>query len=446
LARRDRGTGPRRGARPASRAWSNARAVALRALRRVTESGAYSNLTLSAELDRSTLDPRDRQLAADLLYGTLRRRLPLDRAISAASARPLDGIDAEALAILRLGAYQLLFSRVPAHAAVSESVNLAGGQHRGFINAVLRNIAGRSPHEPTGADDESISARTGLAEWAVAELRRLLPPDEVEPAAAALASPTDLSIRANTCRVSASALEERLNAAGVSTRRGSHHTDVLRVGSVMPSRLPGYDEGWFVVQDEASVLVAAAVDPSPGERILDACAGPGGKATYLACRTGASGLLVAGDAHPRRAALVKQVTARLGTPAHLLVQDARRPAITGPLDAVLVDAPCSGIGAARRRPELLWRPRRESLARLARLQVAILLGVADLIRAGGRLVFSVCTFPRAETDAAVRAFLAKREDFEPLSVPGPGGPAPSHRLWPHRDDTDAMFYAGFRRS
>lgn len=441
------GTGERRreGAHAGSRPPS-ARTVALRALRRVTESGAYSNLTLAAELRRSTLDSRDRQLAADLLYGTLRRKLQLDRAIAAASARPLEAIDAEALAILRLGAYQVLFSRIPAHAAVSESVGLADGHHRGFVNAVLRNIARTSPEEPAGEDDEGISARTGLVEWAVAELRRVLPAEEVEPAAVALASRTDLSIRTNTCRASVNGLEERVNAAGFTTRRGMHRDDVLRVGSAMPSRLPGFDEGWFVVQDEASVLVAAAVDPGPGERILDACAGPGGKTTYLACHAGPSAPVVAADAHPRRARLVRQVVARLGTPARVLVQDARRPAIAGPFDAVLVDAPCSGLGATRRRPELLWRPRRESLARLARLQVDILLGVADLVRPEGRLVYSVCTFPRAETDAAVRAFLAKRPDFEPLSVPGPGGSAPSHRLWPHRHDTDAMFYAGFRRS
>ncbi len=437
---------PRRGAAGASSGAPSARSVALRALRRVTESGAYSNLTLAAELGRSTLDVRDRQLAADLLYGTLRRKLQLDRAIAAASARPLEAIDMEALAVLRLGAYQVLFSRVPAHAAVSESVNLAGGHHRGFVNAVLRNIARTSPEEPAGEDDQGISARTGLAEWAVAELRRVLPAEEVEAAAAALASRTDLSIRANVCRVSVAALQERLDAAGFTTRRGMHRDDVLRVGSAMPSRLPGFEKGWFAVQDEASVLVGAAVNPGPGERILDACAGPGGKTTYLACHAGRSALVVAADAHPARARLVRQVAARLGTPARVLVQDARHPAVSGPFDAVLVDAPCSGLGAARRRPELLWRPRRENLARLARLQVGILLGVADLVRPKGRLVYSVCTFPRAETDAAVRAFLAKRPDFEPLSVPGPGGSAPSHRLWPHRHDTDAMFYAGFRRS
>src|SRR5207237_8840399 len=128
-------------------------------------------------------------------------------------------------------------------------------------------------------------------------------------------------------------------------------------------------------------------------------------------------------------------------------QDARRPAVAGrTFDAVLVDAPCSGLGAARRRPELLWRPRQEDRAALARLQVAVLAGAAALVRPGGRLVYSVCTFPRAETDAAVRAFLARRLDFAPAALPGPDGTAETHRLWPHRHGTDAMFIAGFIRA
>jgi 16S rRNA (cytosine967-C5)-methyltransferase len=157
--------------------------------------------------------------------------------------------------------------------------------------------------------------------------------------------------------------------------------------------------------------------------------------------------VVAADVSPSRAGLVQAAAVRLQVPARALVQDARRPALAAAsFDAVLVDAPCSGLGAARRRPELLWRPAKDRLAHLAGLQVAILTGVADLVRPGGRLVYSVCTFPRAETDAAVRAFLAKRPDFAPRDVQGPDGPAPTHRLWPHRHGTDGMFFAGFGRA
>jgi 16S rRNA (cytosine967-C5)-methyltransferase len=414
-------------------------------LRRVTELGAYSNLALAAELRRSDLTGADRRLAADLVYGTLRRLLILDRAIAAAAHRAVQSIDPEALAMLRLGAYQVLFSRIPAHAAVSETVDLAGPRHRGFVNAVLRALASRPPPSPEGVDDDAVSGRTGLVPWAVAELRRLLPAEEVEPAAAALSSPADLSLRANTCVVGRDRLMEALREAGHQPRPGTHHPDVLHLASGPPVALPGYREGWFAVQDEASAIVTAALEPEPGMRILDACAGPGGKAADLACRVRPGGAVVAADVLPKRTVLVRRTSERLGVGLLPVVQDARRPALRGPFDATLVDAPCSGLGAARRRPELLWRPDRSNLARLARLQVAILVGVADLVGAGGRLVYSVCTYPRAETDAAVRAFLGRHPDFEPVKVAGPDGEAFTHRLWPHRHGTDAMFYAGFRR-
>jgi 16S rRNA (cytosine967-C5)-methyltransferase len=447
---RARSSADRRRPRPPAKPppTPGARVVALRVLRRVTEEGAYSTIALSAELDRSRLAPRDRHLAAELVYGTLRRTIPLDHAIERVATRSIRRIDRPALAVLRLGAYQLLYSRIPDHAAVSATVDLAGPRERGFVNAVLRKLSTDRPPIPTGDDDRAISLRTGLTEWAVTELRRVLPADEVERAASVLAAPADLSLRVNTCRITADQLQERLVADGHEVRPGTHHPDVLLVPAAAPGALPGYGEGWFIVQDEASALVAAALDPRPGERLLDACAGPGGKATDLACRVGDPGLVIGSDVRLGRATLVKRQAERLGARVHVLVQDAQRPALEGSFDGVLVDAPCSGFGAARRRPELLWRPAHENLAKLARLQVAILSGAADLVRPGGRLVYSLCTFPRAETDAAVRAFLSKREDFEPAPVPGPGGSATppfSHRLWPHVDGTDGMFYSGFRR-
>jgi 16S rRNA (cytosine967-C5)-methyltransferase len=420
--------------------------VALRVVRRVTEEGAYSNLALAAELRRSGLAPRDRAFVTDLVNGTLRRLPLLDRAIASAASRPLTKIDPPALAMLRLGAYQLLAGGVAPHAAVAETVALASTRHRGFVNAVLRRLSSSPPEVPAGDDDQAISLRTGLASWAVGELRRLLPEQEIERAAGALAAPAPLSVRVNRCRIEPDRLETALRAAGLEPERGRFHPDVLKVPGGMVADLPGFAEGWFAVQDEASVLVAAAAEVEPGERVLDACAGPGGKAAHLACLAQPGGMVAATDVHPVRAGLVTRSAQRLGVPLLVLAQDARRPALRAGFDAVLVDAPCSGVGAARRRPELLWRPSKSDLARLARLQVAILAGVADLVRMGGRMVYSVCTFPRAETDAAVRAFLAKRPDFAPADVPGPDGPGPTHRLWPHRHGTDAMFIAGFRRT
>lgn len=419
--------------------------MALRVIRRVVEEGAFSNLTLAAALARSGLMSRDRDLASELTYGTLRRLRSVDWALARHTDRPLDQAPPPSLALLRLGAYQLVFTRIPPHAAVSETVALAEPRERGFVNAVLRRLAEDPPAWPEGDSDEEVSVRTGLAPWALRELRRLVG-GEAEEAAAALATRAPLSLRVNRCRASVDDLERRLREAGHHPRPGTLHPDVLLLDGVDPSSLPGHREGWFAVQDEASAFVVAALDPSPGERVLDACAGPGGKAAHAACLVHPGGSLVAGDVAWKRARLVARTAGRLGVRALVLAQDARRPALRASFDRILVDAPCSGLGAARRRPELLWRPRREDLSGLARLQVAIVTAVADLLRPGGTLVYAVCTYPRAETDAACDAVERKRPDLVPIEVQGPEGAAPRVRLWPHRHGTDAMFVAAFRRA
>jgi 16S rRNA (cytosine967-C5)-methyltransferase len=413
------------------------------AVRRVTDEGAYSNLLLPRLLEHSDLSEDDRRLATELTYGTVRRLLPIDHALRPLLRRPIDRAPRQSRAALRVGAYQLLFTRIPDHAAVSETVSLLRERDRGFVNAVLRRLSRERPTPAQGAGDEAVAARTGLSSWAVGELSRLLG-DEAEVAAAALAEPARVTVRTNDCRTSVDDLERDLRAAGIETERGGIHPSSLRLHGGDPGRLPGYAEGRFAVQDEASAWVVDVLDPQPGERILDACAGPGGKAGDVACRANS---VVAGDRSYRRTRLVRQAAGRLGVRALVLVQDAEAPALTEGFDRILVDAPCSGLGAARRRPELLWRADSGELSRLARLQVRLTEGAATLLRPGGILVYSVCTFPRAETDAACDALLAKASFLRPLPFPGPDGhEVPRARLWPHRHGTDAMFVARFRRA
>jgi 16S rRNA (cytosine967-C5)-methyltransferase len=423
----------------------NARAVALEVIRAVTERGAYSTIATDAALRRSQLSRRDRDLATELAYGTIRRLIPLDSVLRPHVPRGLERTRGRPLACLRLGAYQLLFTRIPAHAAVSETVGLARGRERGFVNAVLRRISAAAVRWPDDDDDEGVSIRTGLSAWAVSELRRVT--GDVERAAGALATSAPLAVRVNGCRTSVEDVRTRLRDAGI---RSEPHPLVpetlLLEGASSPGELPGFDDGWFTVQDPASAFVANALEARPGDRILDACAAPGGKATALACAVRPDGSIVAADVRERRLGLAAAAAARLGVRASFLVQDATKPALRGRFDRVLVDAPCSGIGAARRRPELLWRARREDLARLARLQVAIVGGAAELLAPGGRLVFSVCTFPRAETDAAADAILRHCPFLEPAEIRGPDGPAARVRLWPHEHGTDGMFVAAFRRT
>jgi 16S rRNA (cytosine967-C5)-methyltransferase len=323
-------------------------------------------------------------------------------------------------------------------------VGLLGGRERGFVNAILRRIAADQPSPPPGSSIDAVSMRTGLVPWAVRELQRVLG-DEAEAAAAALGETGRLCVRANTCRVDVGALRQALETGGRRADPSAIDPACLLVDGGDPTGFPGYEEGWFAVQDHASAFVVRAMDPQPGERILDACAGPGGKAGYAACLVGPRGRVTAADVRPRRAARVRSAASRLGLETLVLAQDATRPALRGPFDRALVDAPCSGIGSARRRPELLWRPRRDQLSALARLQVRIVAATAELLRPGGTLVYSVCTFPRAETDAACDAIVRHRPDLEPIETIGPDGPALRVRLWPHRHGCDGMFVARFRR-
>ena len=422
----------------------SARGVAADAVRRVVDDGAYSTIVIPALLGRSGLDARDRRFAADLAYGTLRRLRWVDQVIAERASRPLSRMSPPVRSALRIGAYQILQTAVAEHAAVGETVAIVTPRERGFVNAILRRVSAERPSPPEGRDDEAVALRAGLATWLVPELRRIVG-DEVEEAAAGFGEPAPLCLRTNTCRISVIELTTALAEAGRHPRPSKLDPTCLLVDRGDPSELPGYRKGWFAIQDHASAFVVRSLDPQPGDRILDACAGPGGKATYLACAVGEDGRVTAADLHPRRAALVRANADRLRLPVSVLAHDAERPAVRGSFDRILVDAPCSGVGSARRRPELLWRPRRQDLSRLARQQVAIVASVTELLRPGGMLVYSVCTFPRAETDAAADAILRHRPDLHPVPIEGPIGPAERVRLWPHRDGSDGMFVAAFQR-
>jgi len=441
--RRGRGRAPARKASFSGK--QTARSVALEAIRRVVDEGAYSNLAIPGGLSRSGLDERDRSFAADMAYGTIRHLRSLDWAIDQRASRPVSRMTAGVRDVLRLGSYQLIFGGVPAHAAVMETVGLAAPRERGFANAVLRRLADDPPAWPSGDADVDVAVRSGLAPWAVRELRRLVGA-ETETAALAFAERGALCLRANTCAMAATELEAALVERGLEPRHAALDPDCLLLDGGDPSTFPGWGAGWFAVQDQSSALVVRLLDPQPGDRILDACAGPGGKAAMAACLAGPTGRVFAADIHPRRARLVARSASRLGIGnVSVLAQDATARAVRGPFDRVLVDAPCSGLGSARRRPELLWRGREKDLTALAKRQVEIAAASSDLLKPGGRLVYAVCTFPRAETDAVADALIRHRPDLEPEATLGPSGEALRHRVWPHRHGGDGMFVAAFRK-
>jgi 16S rRNA (cytosine967-C5)-methyltransferase len=361
---------------------SSARRLALDALDRIDPGGAYANLLLPELLARSGLEPRDRHFATELVYGTTRMRRACDFLVDRFLTRDLDPRVRNAL---RLGAYQLHVLSMPAHAAVGETVEVAPKAARGLVNAVLRRVASN----PVVWPDDAI--RLSYPDWVVGALADDLGADD---ALAAL--------------------------------------EVMNTPPPVTERADGY------VQDLASQWVAAAVEAQAGERVADICAAPGGKATLLA-ETGA--VVVAADIRAARIGLVTD-NARAGFPLHALVADGARPPFApGSFDRVLVDAPCSGLGTLRRRPDARWRLDAGAPARLGAVQRSLVDAGADLVRPGGRLVYSVCTLTDAETVAIDEHLAGTRPDLVP--APAPDGPwRPRGRgalLLPQDADTDGMY-------
>lgn len=365
---------------------SDARRLALDVLRRIDDDGAFANLALRPALDRSTLSEPDRRFATDLVYGTTRMRRACDALVDRFVTAPPD---AKTRRLLRLGAYQLAFGGVAPHAAVSETVGLAPKRVRGFVNAVLRKVADTDMIWPSDA------ARLSYPDWLADVLV-----DEL--------GPTD-----------ALAAMERMNVPPVVTVR---------------------EDGY--VQDESSQWVAAAVEARSGERILDTCAAPGGKATALAA-TGAD--VIAADLRVNRVGLVAGNAGRTGVELSAVVADGGAPPFAaGSFDAVLIDAPCSGLGALRRRADARWRIEPSDVRRLVGTQRSILDASAPLVRSGGRLVYSVCTLTAAESiDHAVPDGFTI-DEREPSTGTwrrfGHGW-----RVLPHDADTDGMVLIRMRR-
>lgn len=448
-----------------------ARALAFQVLLRVDRERAYANLFLDALLKRSFLTEEDRALATELVYGVLRFRGRLDRIIAEVSSRPLEQISLEVLNVLRLGAYQLLFlDRVPAYAAVDQAVKLAGkvgGEGaRAFVNAVLRRIQRegegllrRRPHED---ELDFLAAFYSHPRWLLERwLNRL-----GEEAFAFLKMNNEvppLSLGTNLLKAKPEEVGEALKQLAASVEGSPWVPGFFRVkngGRLFQSG--AWREGLFFVMDEAAALPVYLLDPKPGERILDACSGGGGKTALMAGLMGDEGKVLALDQSGRAIRRFKEACRRLGIQsAEPILGDARKAheLIRAPVDRIFVDAPCTGLGTLRRHPEIKWHLRPEDIERLSRLQIEILKGVASCLKEGGVLVYSTCTPEPEEDEEEVEAFLKAHPEFilEDASPYLPAqelveGPALSLveggflRTSPHRHGTDAFFAARFRKS
>lgn len=393
------------------------------------------------------LPSRERAFLHELTLGVLRRRGWIDHTLASLVDRPLERLSPEVLTALRLGAHQLLHLRVPAHAAVSESVELARlGQPRaaGFVNAVLRRLVREgAPAEPNAETHPALWLTTtgSLPAWLAERWReRLGAPVAVARARALLEAPPTffrLNLRADAA--------DRLAEAGIEARPA----DVPEAWELRSGRLTDLArDGIVYVQDRSSQLVARlAVVPG---RILDACAAPGGKALLLADAVGPRGRVIAAEASPRRLRTLSALQKLWGASNVLVVgADARRPPFRTTFDAVLLDAPCTGLGTIARHPDIRWRLRARDVARHAKKQGELLESVAPLVRPGGRLVYATCSIEEEENEGVVGAFLARDAAFEPEPLPDWARPFAAGRFVRTRPEThggDGFFAAVLRRA
>ncbi|GAA1894643.1 transcription antitermination factor NusB [Streptomyces sodiiphilus] len=452
------------------------RELAFEVLRAVDERDAYANLVLPPLLDKARasggFDTRDAALATELVYGTLRRQGTYDAVLAACTDRPLREVDPPVLDVLSLGVHQLLGTRIPDHAAVSATVELArrvlGDGRAKFVNAVLRRVTAHSldgwlervapPYEED--PEEHLGIVHGHPRWVVSALWDALGSGrtELEEMLAANNERPEVTLVARPGR----STTDELLAAAEDSRPGHWSPYAVRMAEGGdPGALEAVREGRAGVQDEGSQLVAAALADAPLEgpdsRWLDGCAGPGGKAALLAAlaaRRGAA--LVAAEKRPHRARLVVRALEGNPGPFQVLTADGTRPAWRpAAFDRVLVDVPCTGLGALRRRPEARWRRRPGDLAGFAPLQRALLTHALRSARPGGVVGYATCSPHPAETRAVVDDVLAASGtgataewiDARPL-LPGVPelGEGPDIQLWPHRHGTDAMYLALLRRT
>lgn len=449
---------------------SSARALAFEALRRVEERGAFADAVLGSSLARRRLSPSDQALATRLVYGTLAWQGRLDWHLSRLCTTPLPRLDSWLRVILRLGLYQILFlDRVPAYAAVDTSVELARrfrhGAATGLVNATLRRAAANAaaltlPDDRT--DPVGIQAICwSHPRWLVARWHEELDSDTVEGLLRANQEPAPTVLRANTLRTDRAALVETLMRAGFSNVHPTHYSPVgVHLGAPLSEASAAIPSDWSTRQNEASQLVAYFVAPQPGERILDACAAPGGKATHLAALMQNRGQVLAVDISQRGLAHVRERAEALGASiistrhadARELPNQATLPGEQLSFDRVLVDAPCSGLGTLRAHPELRWRLGPDDLHTLAQLQSEILAAVAPLCIRGGVLVYATCTISRVENEGVVQQFLSTHPDFSPedaaADLPAAVSPLVKGgilRTSPHRHGLDGFFAVRLRR-
>jgi 16S rRNA (cytosine967-C5)-methyltransferase len=445
----------------------SSRAIAADILHAVETRRAFADILLDRALHTNNLSDSDRALATEIVYGTLRWRGRIDWTLGLLTRKPLEDMDVYLRNVLRLTLYQIMFlDRVPAYAAVNEAVELAkrygGRAAAGLVNAIARSLLRDKERlakiDIAGDRIRRLAVKWSHPEWLVQNWLNYFGGDEIEDLLKADNEAPPLVVRANRLKIRREELIARFRHDDIDTEAAPHAPQAIRIrGGVSVEKLPGFTVGLFFVQAEASQLVAQLLAPRPGERIWDASAAPGGKATHVAELMDDKGEIVATDISARGIERLRQNIARLGIgsirPA-LADAAAELPEdLAAPYDRILADLPCTGLGTLRSHPEAKWLKSDADIRRLGQLQKKILERVSAYLKPGGTLVYSTCTLTRAENEDVVEDFLRGHKDYtlEDAAEFLPAGAEKMTRgkyfmALPHRDDTDGFFAARMRKA
>ena len=437
------------------------RQLALMALRDIDRRGAYTDIALDRVLRLGKLNSADRRLVTELVYGIVRRKRSLDAIIDQLGKKKAEQQPPDLRLILHLGLYQLRYlQQIPPSAAVNTSVELAkeNGLKKltGVVNGVLRQYGrlAAQTSDPLKLPQDPLK-RLGILhsfpDWIVQLWRSQLSLEETEALCCWFNKPPTIDLRVNVLRTSREEVELALKENNIAVTPMPHLPQALRitggVGSVQ--KLPGFQEGWWTVQDSSAQLVAHILDPQPGETIIDACAAPGGKTTHIAELMGDQGQIWACDRAVKRLDKVAENSQRLRLNSISLAPGDSRSftQFEQIADRVLVDAPCSGLGTLHRRPDLRWRQTPEKIKELTILQGEILRQAAQWVKPGGILVYATCTLNNSENEGVINSFLSSHPHWtiEPPDQSLPLNPSGGLKIWPHRQEQDGFFMVKLRQ-
>lgn len=437
----------------------SAREAALRVLVSCRTNGAWADAALKAQMERDQLSGPDAALCTRLVYGVIQQRMLLDFYIGAYCSQKPDYLQPPLLDILRLGAYQILFlDKVPDSAAVNEAVNLTKkvkrAQASGLVNAVLRKISQNKNDLPAIPDrdaEQYLSIRYSHPKWLVKRLTAILGREEAETYLNANNGVAPMTVQVNPLKTSEADLTAELEAVGVTVQAHNWVPGCLELfGTGDLAALPAFREGKFLVQDPAARLVSLIAGIQPGQKVLDVCAAPGGKTFSAAFEMRGEGQILSCDLHENKLKRIREGAARLGLSCvETAAADGRErnAAWVEVFDTVLVDAPCSGLGIIRKKPDTRYK-KADDLFALPVIQEAILNNAAAYVRPGGTLIYSTCTVLPEENEQVAASFLAGHPEFsrEAFTLPAPVGETDGQlTLWPQRHDTDGFYICRMKR-